>query len=70
MKSFDVSEKFNVHVYLASIYIYIYIYIELYMYAYVKESLKMCKECICIFAYIYMSFHDEVNDLNGFINVF
>ena len=33
-------------------------------------SVKMCKECICIFAYIYMSFHDKVKDLNGFINVF
>ena len=33
------------------------------------ESLKTCKECICIFAYIYMSFHDKVKDLNGFINV-
>ena len=33
-------------------------------------SLKMCKECICIFAYIYMCFNDKVNDLNGFINVF
>ena len=35
-------------------------------------SVKMCKECICIFAYIYiyMSFHVKVKDLNGFINVF
>ena len=46
------------------------------MYAYVKAlstlKKKMCKECICIFAYIYiyMSFHDKVKDLNGFINVF
>ena len=75
MKSFDVNEKFNVHVYLASIYIYIYIYIFILNYICMHmlrhyESLKMCKECICIFAYIYMSFHDKVKDLNGFINVF
>ena len=71
MKSFDVNEKFNVHVYLASIYIYIFIlnYICMHMLRH-YESLKMCKECICIFAYIYMSFHDKVKDLNGFINVF
>ena len=77
MKSFDVNEKFNVHVYLASINIYIYIYIYIFILNYIcmhmlrhNESLKMCKECICIFAYIYMSFHGKVKDLNGFINVF
>ena len=75
MKSFDVNENFNVHVYLASIYIYIYIFIFILNYICMHmlrhyESLKMCKECICIFAYIYMSFHDKVKDLNGFINVF
>ena len=69
MKSFDVNEKFNVHVYLASIYIFILNYICMHMLRH-YESLKMCKECICIFAYIYMSFHDKVKDLNGFINVF
>ena len=55
MKSFDVNENFNVHVYLASIYIYIYIlnYICMHMLRH-YESLKMCKECICIFAYIYI----------------
>ena len=60
MKSFDVNENFNVHVYLASIYIYIYIYIYIFILNYIcmhmlrhYESLKMCKECICIFAYIY-----------------
>ena len=30
----------------------------------------MCKECICIFAYIYVCFNDKVKDLNGFINIF
>ena len=59
MKSFDLNEKFNVHVYLASIYIYIYIYIYILNYICMHmlrhyESLKMCKECICIFAYIYI----------------
>ena len=50
MKSFDVNEKFNVHVYLASIYIYIYIYIYIFILNYIcmhmlrhYESLKMCK---------------------------
>ena len=54
MKSFDVNEKCNVHVYLASIYIYIFIlnYICMHMLRH-YESLKTCKECICIFAYIY-----------------
>ena len=54
MKSFDVNENFNVHVYLASIYIYIFIlnYICMHMLRH-YESVKMCKECICIFAYIY-----------------
>ena len=65
MKSFDVNEKFNVHVYLASIYIFILNYICMHMLRH-YESLKICKECI----YIYMSFHDKVKDLNGFINVF
>ena len=69
MKSFDVNENFKVHVYLASIYIFILNYICMHMLSY-YENLKMCKECICIFAYIYMSFHDKVKDLNGFINVF
>ena len=69
MKSFDVNEKFNVHVYLASIYIFILNYICMHMLRH-YESLKMCKECICIFAYIYMCFHDKVKDLNGLINVF
>ena len=69
MKSFDVNENFNVHVYLASIYIFILNYICMHMLRY-YENLKMCKECICIFAYIYTSFHDKVMDLNGFINVF
>ena len=69
MKSFDVNANFNVHVYLASIYIFILNYICMHMLRH-YESLKMCKECICIFAYIYMSFHDKVKDLNGFINVF
>ena len=52
MKSFDVNENFNVHVYLASIYIYILNYICMHMLRH-YENLKMCKECICIFAYIY-----------------
>ena len=69
MKSFDVNENFNVHVYLASIYIFILNYICMHMLRY-YENLKMRKECICIIAYIYMSFHDKVKDLNGFINVF
>ena len=54
-------------------YIYIYIFILNYICMHMLrhyESLKMCKGCICIFAYIYMSFHDKVKDLNGFINVF
>ena len=55
--------------YLASIYMIILNYICMHMLRH-YESLKMCKECICIFAYIYMSFHDKVKDLNGFINVF
>ena len=53
MKSFDVNEKFSVHVYLASIYIFILNYICMHMLRY-YENLKMCKECICIFAYIYI----------------
>ena len=53
MKSFDVNENFNVHVYLPSIYIFILNYICMYMLRH-YESLKMCKECICIFAYIYI----------------
>ena len=32
-------------------------------------SLKLCKECICIVAYICV-LNDKVNDLNEFINVF
>ena len=52
MKIFDVNENFNVHVYLASIYIFILNYICMPMLRY-YENLKMCKECICIFAYIY-----------------
>ena len=62
MKSFDVNEKFNVHVYLASIYIYIYIYLFILNYICMHmlrhyesfKKKKMCKECICIFAYIYI----------------
>ena len=52
MKSFDVNENFNLNVYLSSIYIFILNYICMHMLRH-YESLKMCKECICIFAYIY-----------------
>ena len=52
MKSFNVNENFNVNVYLASIYIFILNYICMHMLRH-YESLKMYKECICIFAYIY-----------------
>ena len=63
------------------IYIYIYIYIYLaYIYVFILnyicmhvlrhyESLKLCKECICIFAYKCV-LNDQVKDLNEFINVF
>ena len=33
------------------------------------RSLKLCKECICIVAYICV-LNDKVKDLNEFINVF
>ena len=32
-------------------------------------SLKLCKECICIFVYICV-LNDKVKDLNEFINLF
>ena len=51
--------------YLASIYMIMLNYICMHMLRH-YESLKMCKECICVFAYIY----ECVKDLNGFINVF
>ena len=42
---------------------YIYVYsICMHMLRY-YESLKMCKECICVL-------NDKVKDLNEFINVF
>ena len=50
MKSFDVNEKFNVHVYLASIYIFILNYICMHMLRY-YESLKKKK---CKDAYVYL----------------
>ena len=59
-------DMFILHQY---IYIFILNYICMHMLRH-YESLKTCKECICIFAYIYMSSHDKVKNLNGFINVF
>ena len=55
--------------YLASIYIYRVNYICMHMLRH-YGSLKMCKECICIFSYIYVCFNNKVKDLNGFINEF
>ena len=62
----NVMYMFILHQY---IYIFILNYICMHMLRH-YESLKTCKECIGIFAYIYMSFHDKVKDLNGFRNVF
>ena len=69
MKSFDVNENFNVHVYLASIYIFILNCICMHMLRH-YESLKKCVKNAFVYFHIYMSFHDKVKDLNGFINVF
>ena len=55
--------------YLASIYMIMLNYICMHVLRH-YGSLKMCKECICIFIYIYMGFNDKVKVLNGFINVF
>ena len=51
---------------------FIYVFILNYICMHVLrhyESLKLCKECICIFAYICV-LNDKVKDLNEFINVF
>ena len=63
--------KILMYMFILHQYIYIFIlnYICMHMLRH-YESLKTCKECICIFAYIYMSSYDKVKDLNGFINVF
>ena len=55
--------------YLASIYMIMLNYICMHVLRH-YGLLKMCKECICIFIYIYMGFNDKVKVLNGFINVF
>ena len=55
--------------YLASIYMIMLNYICMHVLRHYGR-LKMCKECICIFIYIYMGFNDKVKVLNGFINVF
>ena len=70
MKSFDVNEKFNVHVYLASIYIFILNYICMHMLRHYESLKKKCVKNAYVYLHIYMSFHDKVKDLNGFINVF
>ena len=69
MKSFDVNEKFNVHVYLASIYIFILNYICMHMLRHYESKKKSVKNAY-VYLHIYMSFHDKVKDLNEFINVF
>ena len=67
--------------YVISIYIYIYIYVYLaQIYVFILNyicmhmlrpygSLKLCKEGICVVAYICV-LNDKLNDLNEFINVF
>ena len=46
-EKFNVNEKLNVYVYIASIYIFILNYICMHMLRH-YGSLKMCKECINI----------------------
>ena len=57
-----------IYVYLAQIYVFILNYICMHMLRH-YGSLKPCKECICVVAYICV-LNDKVKDLNEFINVF
>ena len=50
-------------------YVFILNYICMHMLRH-YESLKKCVKNAYVYLHIYMSFHDKVKNLNGFIKVF